>query len=122
MGYGLVALAEVQTTDLVSPGLPAFSALNQVSNTVVNCTVTLPTLDANGDNLSGLTKLTVVTLPKTGATSPFEGLSMNQCIVLSGAVKVDVVVTMSDAGVQKSVDIPVVNLGGFQSFAAACAD
>jgi len=122
MSYGLVALDELQTVDLVAPGLPAFSSISQQSNTVVKCTITLPTLDADGNNLSGLTTLTVATLPKTGPDSPFEGLSMDQILALTGVVKVDVPVTPADAGVQKEVDLPVVNLGGFQSFAAACAD
>jgi len=122
MPYGPVNLSEFQTSDGVAPGAPVFVNVVQVDNNFVRVTVALPTVDSNGDNLSGLTKLTVATLAKSGPTNPFAGLDMNQILGLAGVVKVDVAVTAADAGTQKDVDLPVVNLGGFQALAAAAAD
>lgn len=122
MPYGPVNLSEFQTSDGVAPGAPTFVNVSQLDNNLIRATVALPTTDSNGDNLSGLAKLTVATAPKPGATNPFEGLSMDQILALPGVVKSHVSLTEADAGTQKNVDLSVVNLGGFQALAAAVSD
>ncbi|HPP22088.1 MAG TPA: hypothetical protein PK235_14810 [Phycisphaerae bacterium] len=72
--------------------------------------------------LSGLKKLTVVTIAMSGGNNPFQGLSMPEALALAGVLNIDVTLSEGDAGQQKVIDIPVVNLGGAQAFAAACAD
>lgn len=121
--YGPVATNAFQTQDLVAPGMPIFTNIEQTSNTVVKVGVALPSMDADGGNLSGLTKLTVATIAMADpATNPFAGKSMVEILALAGVSKVNVTVTASDAGQEKSIDVPVINLGGFQAFAAACSD
>jgi len=122
MPYGLVSTASLQTSDMVAPGLPIFIALNQESNQIIKATIAMPTTDANGDNLTGLTKLTVATLAQVGGDNPFDGLSMAEILALQGVQVQNITLKDEDAGTEKQVDMPIVNLGGMQAFAAACAD
>lgn len=120
--YGPVSVANVTTSDLIAPGMPTFVTLKQNDNKIIRATVAIPTMDANGDNLSGLTKLTVATAIMTGGTNPFTGKSMTEILATAGVQKVDVTIVPADAGQQKVVDVTVMNLGGTQAFAAACSD
>lgn len=122
MSYGPMSVANVTTSDIVSPGMPTFVALRQVDNSVIRATVALPVMDSNGGNLTGLTKLTVVSLPQTDGVNPFEGLSMSEALALPGVQAQDVSVAEADAGQETQVDMMVMNLGGSQAFAAACND
>jgi len=122
MAYGPLATNSMATADMVAPGMPVFVAANQVSNNIIRLTIALPTMDANGTNLSGLTKLTVVSLPMTDGINPFDGLGMPEALGLPGVQKIDVAVVEADAGTEKQVDVAVMNLGGVQAFGAACAD
>ena len=119
--YGPVALGYLQTTDLIAPGMPVFVAAAQIDNATIRLTIAIPTMDANGANLSGLKLLTIATMPMSGGNNPFEGKSMTEILAM-GTAKFDVTLTPEDAGLQKTVDVPVVNLGGVQAFAAACSD
>ncbi len=122
MAYGPMAVASFATTDMVAPGLPIFIASKQVSNKVVRLTVAIPSMDADGSNLTGLTKLTVVTVAMPTAANPLQGLTMTAALALPGVQKVDVTLSPSDAGQNKDIDIPVVSLGSTQAFGAACSD
>lgn len=122
MAYGPVSISEFGTTDVVAPGAPSFITIAQLSNSLVHCVVALPTLDSDGSELTGLVKLTVATLPMSEGINPFEGLSMPEILALTGVVTAEVELVPGDAGTQKEFDIAIVNLGGFQAFAAACAD
>lgn len=122
MAYGPMSVNSLATSDQVAPGMPVFVAAQQVDNNIIRLTIALPTMDADGSNLSGLTKLTVVSLPMSGGENPFEGLSMAEALALPGVQQVDVTVTDADAGTEKQVDVAVMNLGGVQAFGAACAD
>ena len=120
--YGPVVLNTFQTNDLVAPGMPVFTNLEQVSNSVVRATLAMPVMDSDGGNLTGLTKLTVATMAMAGVDNPFEALSMAEIVAMAGVTKIVVTISPADAGTEKSVDVPVTNLGGFQAFAAACSD
>ena len=72
--------------------------------------------------MTGLTKLVVLSLPKVDATNPFDGVATIDALVLPGVFTVEVTVTPTDAGTTKTVDVPVLNLGGVQAFACACND
>lgn len=122
MAYGPVTTADMLTSDMVAPGLVAFVASQQIDNQIIRLTLAMPSVDANGANLTGLTKLTVVTAAMTGGVNPFDGLSMSECLAVAGSTSLDVTLTEADAGQEKQVDVPVMNLGGMQAFAAACAD
>jgi len=112
MSYGPVTISEFATSDVVAPGAPTFVLVEQA----------VPTTDATGGPLTGLTTLTVATATMSEGINPFEGLSMSEILALPGAASVDVELTEADAGTQKVVTLPVVNLGGFQALAAACKD
>lgn len=71
---------------------------------------------------SGLTKLTVTSLPMTDGVNPFEAMSMMEILALDGVQTVDIPLTPDNAGTQKEITMVVMNLGGTQAFAAACAD
>ena len=121
MPYGPISVYDFQTADVVAPGAPVIVSANQIDNNIVRLTIACPTMDSNGSNLTGLSKLTVVSLPMT-VSNPFESLSMTEALALPGVQSVDVALTPDDAGQQKTVDVAVMNLGGFQAFGAACAD
>lgn len=120
--YGPLSVYSLATADIVSPGMPTFVSAVQVDNTIIRLKLAMPTMDSNGGNLTGLAKLTIVSLAMTGGVNPFQGKSMTDCLALAGVQKVDVTITPTDAGQQKTVDVNVMNLGGSQAFAAACAD
>lgn len=120
--YGPVATSSLLTTDLIAPGMPVFVSATQTNNTTIRLVIALPTMDANGANLTGLTKLSVASAVMTGGTNPFESKSMTEILAMTGVTKTHVTVTPTEAGQQKTVDVPVANLGGMQAFAAACSD
>lgn len=122
MGYSTVATADSQSVDEVSPGAPTFVSVTQTDNHSWEASVQLPVQDADNSELTGLTKLTVVTLPMVGGANPFVGLSMVEILALPGIVVQDVALSPTDAGTVKVVSVPLVNLGGFQAFAAAVTD
>lgn len=120
--WSAVALTSVVTTDVMAPGAPSFAGVRQISNSQIEATVNLPTLDSDGSELSGLSKLVVATAPFVEGINPFEGLSMPEILALPGVVTAEVVLTDEDAGQQKPVVLPITNLGGNQAVAAACND
>jgi hypothetical protein len=122
MGFSSVALYDVQTVDSVAPGVPTITSVIQSSNKTIQVAVTLPILDADGSELSGMTRLVVATAIEVDGLSPFASLSMQDILALPGVVSVEVAVSAADAGAQKLVELPVLNLGGYQEIAAAVSD
>jgi hypothetical protein len=122
MGYSAVATADLQSVDAVSPGAPAFLSVIQADNANWAVSIQLPLQDADGSALTGLTRLSVSSLPMMDGVNPFLGLSMEECMALPGVVTQDVPLTVGDAGTTKDLVVPVMNLGGFQAFAAAVSD
>ena len=122
MGFGPVALSDVQVADVVAPNVPQFLAIAQLSNKEIKCTVILPSNDSNGDALSGLVKLTIATSAMLDGVNPFEGMTMDQILAMTSTQVVETTVTPDQAGTQIDVVLPVVVVGSFQAFAAACGD
>jgi len=122
MSYGLATISEFATTDVVAPGAPTFVLMEQIDNDTMRATVSIPTTDATGGPLTGLARLTVATATMSAGANPFDGLSMPEILAFAGAASVDVELTEADAGTQKEVILPIVNLGGFHALAAACND
>jgi len=122
MGYGPMAIGTLATTDMVAPGLPVFISATQRTNTSIRLVIAVPSVDADGNNLTGLTKLTVVTVMQSGTANPLTGLTMTAAMALPGVTKLDIALAPADAGQQKTVDVPVLTLGGTQVFGAACSD
>ena len=78
MGYSPIAFASMALVDIVAPGA-ATLVLARTSNREIEVRVTLPTEDADGDALSGLTELVIALLPETiPAENSFEGIAADQ--------------------------------------------
>ena len=122
MGYSAVVVTDGQSVDVVSPGAPAFVGVVQGSNREWTVDVQLPLVDADGSELTGLAGLALATLPMAEGINPFTGLSMAEIRALPGVLVQDVALTVGDAGGLKSIAVPVMNLGGWQAFAAAVTD
>ena len=122
MAYSAVAVTDAQMIDSVAPGAPSFLHLDQISNTQIEVEVQLPLQDANGEALSGLKLLVIATTPMTAGENPFSGRSMDEILAMAGVSSFEAQLTTSDAGSSKRMTLPVLNLGGFQAFAAAVAD
>ena len=123
MGYGPTNIAQSVDVDLVPPGAPVFSSITQLDNTNIEVKCVVPALDANGAALSGLIKLTVATviMPDVNV-NPFDGLAMDAIMALPDVQVVHVDLVPADAGAEKVVLVPIVNLGGCQALAVACSD
>lgn len=119
MSYGSIALTQFATS-AVAPGAPTFDSIEQIEKKHVRVTVGIPSKNADGGPLVGLTRLTVVTIAMTGNTNPLEGLSVSEMKSLGVSIDIDLV--DGDAGTRKVIELPIVNLGGFQGFAAVCTD
>ena len=120
--YGPTSGTTVTTFDLVAPGMPVILSATQVDNRIIRTVIVMPVMDANGDNLSGLTKLTIASIVIVGGINPFSGKTMVEILAITGIQKVDIVLTMDDAGQQKTADILIQSLGSSQAISAACAD
>ena len=120
--YGPTSGTTVTTFDLVAPGMPVILSATQVDNRIIRTVIVMPVMDANGDNLSGLTKLTIASIVIVGGINPFSGKTMVEILAIPGIQKVDIVLTMDDAGQQKTADILIQSLGSSQAISAACAD
>ena len=124
MGYSAVALGTNQSVDAVSPSAPTIVSITQTNNTNWDFVATLPTTDDPGPGtpLSGMTRLTVASLAMADGVNPFEGLSMDQILAMNSPDVRHVSVTPEMAGLNVTVNVPVLNLGGFQAFACAVTD
>jgi len=120
--YGPVSGTTVATFDLIAPGMPVILSAIQVNNRIIRTIIVMPVMDANGDNLSGLTKLTIASIVIVAGVNPFEGKTMTEILAIPGIQKVDIALTMDDAGQQKTADILIQSIGSTQAIAAACAD
>ena len=101
---------------------PSIVAVNQVSNSLVNVGVKLPTQDLDGSPLTGLTKLSVAIAPYIDGVDPFEGLvTMDEILALPDVTTVHQAITQEQAGTEVNVGLPF-NSFGLWSVAAACSD
>lgn len=119
--YGPVSKSTLTAVDLVAPGLAPISSAVQFDNKIIKVTAAIPVMDANGDNLSGLSKLTVAVALMIGGVDPFLNKTMTEILALPGVKKIDVAITTEDAGKEKTVDVPLQGFG-VHSIVAACSD
>ena len=122
MGFSAVALADAVSVDAVSPGAPTFSNITQFNNNVWHVDVLLPSLDADGSALTGLTKLYLVTQIAVDGVNPFVGLSPAEILAYPGAVTYTSDLTEEMAGTVTPLEVSVLNTGGAQSFACFVSD
>jgi hypothetical protein len=120
--YGSVSSQVVSTSDSVAPDAPAIVAALQKSNSQIDVTVSLPSADADGSQLSGLKRVDIATAPVVDGVNPFEGKAWPEIAAMEGVAMVGLDITAEQAGQQVTVTIPVLNLGGSQAIAVACSD
>ena len=122
MSFSAVTVTEGQSVDAVAPGAPAFVRVDQLDNRTWELGIQLPLTDSDGSELTGLTKLVVGTATMAKGENPFTGLSIEEIVSLPGVVTREMALSPSNAGDTVSVQTPLLNLGGFQAFAAAVSD
>lgn len=120
--YGPIAITELVTADITAPGAPTIVALSQTDNHFLNLVVALPLADADGSELTGLTKLTIAYAATADGINPFNGLPMVECLAVEGVGVVELGITSEQAGQQVELAVPIVNLGGAMALAIACSD
>jgi hypothetical protein len=121
--YGSVSSQVVATSDSVAPDAPAIVSALQKSNSQIDVTVSLPSADADGSQLSGLKRVDIATAPVgSEGANPFEGKAWPEIAAMDGVVLAGLDITPEAAGTQVKITIPVLNLGGSQAIAAACSD
>lgn len=96
--------------DSVAPGTPTFIGSEPISNSVTKTMWQLASGDADGTELTGLTKATQASLPMIGGVDPFIGLGPDE-IVAMGPVVVEKALTPADAGTIISFDTPISKFG-----------
>lgn len=122
MGYGRIARGLLNALDLTGPDAPSIVSIEQLSNSRLRVGTKLPTQDADGSPLTGLTKLSVAAAPFVDGIDPFEGIStMEEILALPGVIAEHVPLTEGDAGTERSVELPFAGFG-LWSIAAACSD
>lgn len=127
--YGPMTIFDLATVDQTAPGGLQITSLQQVSNREARATLTLPSADADGTPLTGLTKLTVVTIAPFDVANPLEGpnpfaglSAFSDALAVPGVTRVDLPLSSEDAGRQVDIVLPVLAAGRHQFFAAACTD
>lgn len=122
MGLSLPAIGSFQTFDQVAPKAPTFVEARQIDNAHIRCAVRLPDQDANGEPLSGLTRLYLAVAPFGGGVNPFEELSSQEILDYPQGRVVTQAVTPQQAGETVEVDAPILALGAEHALAAICSD
>ncbi len=73
MGFGPINVISLDAVDMVSPGAPGLSA-SQVNNLIIKASVTIPTVDSDGNSISGIQKV-IVGMVVGDAVNVFDGIS-----------------------------------------------
>lgn len=124
--YGPLSFASpVATFDETPPGAVLVTGEFVQLGNKLNGEITPPSLDADNTGLTGLKKITSVTIatPPGVENDPFLGVStMPQALALPGAVAKHETATDADAGVARPWSVDVVNAGMWNWIAFAADD
>ena len=118
MSFGPRVDAIVALQDTSAPGAPAFVVDPVQEGNVIRCSLRLPTTDANGGALTGLSTLAIV-----WSNLPLEPEASMEALLAdanNGQQIVDV--TGEEPGAEIEVDIPALGTSGSQYISAACSD
>lgn len=124
MAYGPLALSTLTPQDIVPPGSPSLTVI-QESNTKIRVDVELPTQDSDGTSLSGLYMLSIgLRLRNSDGTNPFSGSTGEQiaAIAANGGSHKFVDLAPEDAGTTKSLLFDIIELEKEHVFAASVDD
>ena len=125
MGYSNVIYTSYAMVDIVVPGDPLLE-LVRIAQKSLQARVTLPTTDAGGDPLTGITELLVVLLEESspgvnpfGATAPE---NLESFATSNGGQAATVFLTDSDAGTLKAVQFDDLTVGSVYWVGAVVRD
>jgi hypothetical protein len=125
MGYSPIAFASLAMPDIVAPGVPQL-ILARVASKEVEARVTLPTVDADGGTLTGMTELLIVLLPEeTAGDNPFGTTaagSLETFTAGKGGFSTTIFLTDTDAGKLKTTRFPGLTVGKVYWAAATVKD
>jgi hypothetical protein len=125
MSYGPVSVISVGTADMSPPGSPSISAM-QISNKEIEAKIVIPTLDADGSPVSGLSGLVVGIAPELdGGGNPFEnvaGADIKSVAEASNGAAQEKELVDADAGTELVALLPIAVAGKTYWIAAAVKD
>lgn len=105
--FGPVNDGHQLVTDEAAPGAAPFSFIGSVHNKIT-VKATMPTTDANGDPLTGLSSWVPVAARYVDGFHPFEGLAtQEERLAVPGVVSAVVPLTPADAGLEKEAVLTV---------------
>ena len=113
----LSATASIEIVDGTAPAAPILNGLRQTSNLRAVASVTLPTRDNDGSELTGLVRLVVAYAPTVAGVNPFDGMTMDQ-IIGAGFQISSLGVTPDQAGQTVDVEILFPSNGAYIAVAA----
>jgi hypothetical protein len=103
--------------DVQAPGA-GIIGLSQVGNKTLRATITLPTTDSDGSELTGLAKCVIgIALADGNGENPF----IDVASFASVAVKIEEIAVTPETGLIE-VDLPVLSVGAIHFVAAYCQD
>ena len=123
MGFGPLARSSINLVDTLAPGAPS---ITEVVNTPGTHDILVrginPSADSDGSPLTGLKRRTTVVAPFAEGFNPFDGLStIEECLLVAGALVVNKPLTDADAGVAFEDKITVGPFGDY-GVVSACSD
>ena len=114
MGYSAVAYTSMALADITAPGVPEIN-LVRVANREVEARVTLPTIDADGQPISGMNELFIGLLEEaTPGVNPFELVAPEDITSeaeSNGGQSATIFVSDADAGLLKAVRFAGLTIG-----------
>ena len=123
MGFGPINVISLDAVDMVSPGAPGLSA-SQVNNLIIKASVTIPTVDSDGNSISGIQKV-IVGMVVGDAVNVFDGISgedISRIADANGGQSRSVDLVDVDVGKTFDVDFSVISLGKRHYIAASVTD
>ena len=114
MGYSEVVFSSMALVDIVVPGAPQL-ALARTGSREIEARVTLPTQDADGNPLTGMSELAIAVLAETAPTvNPFDGIdaaSLASFADGNGGQSSTIFIVDADAGQLKAARFSALDIG-----------
>lgn len=114
MGYSEITFSSMALVDITAPGTPQL-VLARPSSRTIEARVTLPTADADGEPLSGMTELIIVLAAETiSGENPFAGIAAPSLASFAdgnGGQSAIIFITDADAGKLKATQFNNLTIG-----------
>lgn len=125
MGYSQIVFSSLALTDTLIPGAPLIQ-MAIVGGREIEVRITLPSFDADGGPLTGMTELVIALLKETVVnTNPFSGVlpeSLASFAESNGGFSTLVMLTSGDAGALKVARYSNLSVGSVYWVAAVVKD